>query len=360
MGRIGGTPFRGHDHRMHDGFDRPVQSGPSRPSRSWRKGLLTLLVALALQAGLLGLALMIGVMTPERPEKARVRIPEGSRTRQRELRQQLERDMARLDRMQAESLQQLMQPMLEATRPELAIRQPQLQASLQGMGAMLPLEGAFAGATGTVDADIADALPMPEPVAFLGETMRARRIVLLLDVSGSVKSKMERAGLSMEALRAEVLQFIDQLGPNHLFGIIQFTRNWLAFRKELVPATGPIREEAKAWMQSAFRTTGTSGRNWTRGSPNGIEGVLATAFAMDPEIDEIFLLGDADFQRTPPGGGGQDVPWAELRQVTRELQANSIGDTRLRVLCFHPPPDALPDLRAWVRENGDGTVRIRE
>lgn len=358
MERIVGRARGGQLVRVNDPDDRPLRSGLRRTPRSWRKGLLTLMVALALQAALLGLALMIGVMTPERPSEARIRIPEGSQTRQRELRQQVEQDLARLNRMQEASLQQLMQPVLEASRPDLAVDQPPLEHAIQAMGSMLPLEGAFAGATGLVDSTAADALPPPEPVAFLGETLRARRIVLLLDVSASVKSKMERAGLSMEALRSEVLTFIDQLGPNHLFGIIQFTRNWLAFREELVPATGSIRDEARSWMQQSFRTTGTSGRNWTRGSPNGIEGVLAAAFAMDPEIDEIFLLGDGDFQRTPPGGGGQDVPWAELRALTQTFQAASIGETRLRVLCFHPPEDALPDLRAWARENGEGTVRI--
>ena len=79
---------------------------------------------------------------------------------------------------------------------------------------------------------------------------------------------------------------------------------------------------------------------------------------MDPQIDEIFIVSDADFQRTPPGGGGQNVPWGQLRELTKILQQESIGETRLRILCFYPPEDALPDLKAWVRENGEGTVRV--
>ena len=75
-------------------------------------------------------------------------------------------------------------------------------------------------------------------------------------------------------------------------------------------------------------------------------------------LNNIFLVCDGDFQRTPPGGGGQDVPWEQLRQMTRDLQDESIGETRLRVLCFYPPEEALADLRAWVRENGRGTLRI--
>jgi hypothetical protein len=82
------------------------------------------------------------------------------------------------------------------------------------------------------------------------------------------------------------------------------------------------------------------------------------AFQMDVQVDEIFLLSDGDFQRTPPGGGGQDVPWSQLRELTRQLQQSSIGDTRLRVVAYYPPEDALPDLKAWVRENGPGTARV--
>jgi hypothetical protein len=154
----------------------------------------------------------------------------------------------------------------------------------------------------------------------------------------------------MNQLREEVHRFVDQLGPNHLFGIIQFTRKWDRFREELLPATEAVRADAREWINSSFRTTGTSGRGWTGGQPNGIEAVLQAAFTMDPQIDEIFIVSDADFQRTPPGGGGQDVPWSELRDLTKRLQQQSIGQARLRLLCFYPPEEGLADLRAWTRE----------
>ncbi|MEX0325807.1 MAG: hypothetical protein AB3N33_06945 [Puniceicoccaceae bacterium] len=330
-----------------------------RSRKSWRKGLLVGGLALALQGGILGLALMIGVLGPPAPKEAKLRLPEGSPSLLRERQQAAEAQLAKLNRMQAESLQQLMEPVLDSTLAEIPVNRPPLSESFQAMGAMLPTANLFSNQTGAMmDGLDANDLPQPESVDFLGETLNAKRMVLLLDVSGSVKSKMERAGVSMEALRREVIQFVEQLGPNHLFGIIQFTRNWQVFREELVPATEAMREQAQEWINTSFRTTGTAGRNWTRGSPNGIEGVFAAAFSMDIQIDEVFLLSDGDFQRTPPGGGGQDVPWGQLREQTRRLQENSLGDTRLRVLCYYPPQDALPDLKAWVRENGNGTLRV--
>jgi len=324
-----------------------------------RRLMLIAGLAVGFQGLLLGLAVLIGVMDPQPPREARLKVPPASVTASRERQQALDKQLAKLNRMQKEGLNELMNEVLDSARPEISVSRPDLQQSFQAMAAMLPASSFFQDSTAAFSGmDAGDALPLPDPVSFMGESLSATRIVLLLDVSGSVKSKIERAGLSMEALREEVHKFIDQLGPNHLFGIVQFSRKWQVFREELVPATASIKEEARQWLSRSFRTTGTSGRNWSGGPPNGIEGVLRAAFAMDPQIDQIFLVSDGDFQRTPPGGGGQDVPWADLRRLTSLLQESSIGETRLRALCFYPPEEALPDLRAWIRENGTGTVRV--
>jgi len=337
---------------------RTNKDGIEEGRKQWRKGVVVGSLAIGFQAAILGLALLIGVLDPKPPQEAKLKLPPGSPTQQRERQNQLNNQLAQLNRLQKDSLQKLMDPILESTRPDISVPQPDVMTSFKAMGAMLPVSNMFQGSMDafTSGAEV-DSLPPPDPVSFLGENLSAKRIVLLLDVSSSVKSKMERAGVSMDQLRKEVIQFIEQLGPNHLFGIIQFTRNWQAFKEDLLPGTQMVKDEALSWLNSQFRTTGTSGRNWTRGSPNGIEGVLAAAFEMDPQIDEVFLVCDGDFQRTPSGGGGQDVPWAELRKLTRELQDESIGETRLRILCFYPPEEAIPDLRAWVRENGPGTLR---
>ncbi len=325
----------------------------------WGRPALVLAMAMALQAAILLLAVLIGVMDPVLPKEAPLKLSHGSPTVQREQRQQAVKAAAQIGRLQEQALQQLMQPVMESMKTEISVPQPELVNTVATMGAMLPVDSFFAGG---LEASVAGAdlnsLPPPDPVEFLGESLQAKRVVLLLDISASVKTKMEQSGMSMEQLRTEVLQFIEQLGPNHLFGLIQFSRKWQVFRSTLVPATVQIKAEARDWMHRSFRTTGTSGRNWSSGYPNGIEAVLSAAFAMDPQLDEVFILSDGDFQRTPPGGGGQDVPWTQLRDHTRHLQDQSIGETRLRILCFHPPATALPDLRAWVQENGPGTLRV--
>lgn len=327
--------------------------------KAWRKRLLVGALAAGLQGLILGLAVLIGVMDPVAPREARIRAKPDPERQQRQQRERIDKQLAQLDRTRTGTTEALMEPLMEAMRPELAVSAPDPGEAIQAMGSLLQQAALFGGDGGAFTEGLeSDSLPEPEPVAFLGENLKARRIVLLLDVSGSVKTKMERAGLPLQQLKREVHRFVDQLGPNHLFGIIQFTRKWQPFRDELVPATEVVRGQARQWIDSSFRTTGTSGRNWNGGHPNGIEAVLSAAFAMDPQLDEVFLVSDGDFQRTPPGGGGQDVPWSDLRSFTRTLQETAVGKARLRLLCFHPPKDALPDLRAWVRENGPGSLRV--
>lgn len=325
----------------------------------WKRRVLVVLVAMALQAGLLGLAVLIGVLDPPVPAEAPLKPARGSPTLRAEQQREAEAVTARLERLRADRLAQLADPVLASMEASIPVAEPDLAVAVPAMGAMLPVGGLFTNQLAALtDGAEGETLPPPDPVEFLGQRLTASRIVLLLDVSGSVKTKMERAGMSMGKLKGEVHRFLDQLGPNHLFGMIQFTRKWQAFRPGLVPATAAVKAEARRWVDGAIRTSGTAGRDWTGGQPNGIEAVLRAAFGMEAKIDEIFLVADGDFQRTPPGGGGQDVPWPELRRLTRDLQARSIGTTRLRVLCFHPPQSALPDLRAWVRENGPGTLEV--
>lgn len=338
---------------------RLPHSGPGRRRGSWKKAAIAGTLALLLQAAIIGLAIFIGVMDPPLPQEAKLNLPAGSKSKFKEQQQQVSDRLAKLDRLNKAEIGKLAEPLMQSMEVQIPVPQPDLVQSFQAMGAMLPTDSFFRNdMSALTDGIEVDSLPPPQPVSFLGESLSAKRIVLLLDVSSSVKSKIERAGLSMEKLRDEVHKFVDQLGPNHLFGIIQFTRNWNSFDKELLPATEKVRQQAREWINGSFRTSGTSGRNWTRGTPNGIEGVLTAAFGMSPEVDDIFIVSDGDFQRTPPGGGGQDVPWVDLRRLTQQLQEQSMADTRLRFLCFYPLEDALPDLRAWIRENGDGSLRI--
>lgn len=193
---------------------------------------------------------------------------------------------------------------------------------------------------------------------FMGQSVTARRILLIVDISASVKSKVERSGRSMELIREEVRTFVESLSAGHLFGILQFSRSWDSFRNEMVPATTAMKTEARQWLEHSFRTSGTSGRNWKRPSPDGIIGVLRAAFAFDEELDEIILLSDGDFQTSLPGGGGKDVPWSEIQRLSRALQEDRFQPVRISMISFYPEPQHARAMHLWTRNQRDGWLKI--
>lgn len=162
----------------------------------------------------------------------------------------------------------------------------------------------------------------------------------------------------MELIREEVRTFVESLSAGHLFGILQFSRSWDSFRNEMVPATTAMKTEARQWLEHSFRTSGTSGRNWKRPSPDGIIGVLRAAFAFDEELDEIILLSDGDFQTSLPGGGGKDVPWSEIQRLSRALQEDRFQPVRISMISFYPEPQHARAMHLWTRNQRDGWLKI--
>lgn len=169
------------------------------------------------------------------------------------------------------------------------------------------------GGLGEVGSEVSD-------FSFFGLKGRAKRIVICFDISGSVKNKIERAGLSMDVIKVETKALVEKLNANTLFGFIQFSRQYDPYREFLVAATQENKASAVAWLESEFRTDGKSAPSWTRDTPNGIQSVIRAAFQLDPAPDAIVIVSDGSFQRTPPEGGTQNVPWDELEADVVELQ----------------------------------------
>ena len=186
-------------------------------------------------------------------------------------------------------------------------------------------------------------------IRFFGMEDQATRVVIAFDVSQSVKTKVERAGLTMEAIREETRRVIQSLNANTLFGLIQFSRNHDLFRPYLIAATVDNKAAAETWLDAEFRTDGRSGRGWTRGEPNGIQAVLQAAFALDPAPDSIIIVSDGDFQRTPAHRPGEDVPWAEVERDLRDLQGALPQPARLSFVGFQMQGSDQSALNRLVR-----------
>ncbi|MFP4281982.1 MAG: hypothetical protein ACLFR7_11680 [Opitutales bacterium] len=256
---------------------------------------------------------------------------------------------AMLDRLSVESLRpQSLPPMPEL--PAVEFNPVLMDAPLLEASALLGQSGLLGG--------LGEAGAAASEISFFGLKERASRIVICFDVSQSVKTRVERAGLSMLAVKEEAADAVRQLNANTLFGFIQFSRHYDTFRDYLVTATMNNKEAALAWLEAEFRTDGRSARGWTRGQPNGLQSVLEAAFRLDPAPDAVIIVSDGSFQRNNPlTGGSQHVPWNELARDLARLQEGLPEPARLHFVGFQMRPADKAELQRLVRLYGG---RLRE
>jgi hypothetical protein len=111
----------------------------------------------------------------------------------------------------------------------------------------------------------------PVPVSFAGvEGARAKRVVYVVDASGAMTS-------SLKFVKEELIRSIARLDPSQSFQIIVIRNPIEQFADGLVPATGPVRMRAAAWLE----TIQPSGRS------DPLPG-LEAALRLKPEL--VFLL----------------------------------------------------------------------
>ncbi len=169
--------------------------------------------------------------------------------------------------------------------------------------------------------------------SILGISDRARRLVIAFDISSSVVDNMAKSGMDILLVRDETAKAVDTLNANTLFGLIQFSRRYDLFSDYLVPATKGNKRVVQDWLETEFRTTGSSGRGWVQKEPNGIQAVLKAAFEFDPDV--ILLISDGSFQRNHPDKKSyQNVSWEELLNDLEELQQPLPQKVRIHFVGF--------------------------
>lgn len=194
-------------------------------------------------------------------------------------------------------------------------------------------------------------------VDFMGVKSKGERILIVFDVSKSVVTAMQRAGAPITDVRDKTVDMINELSPGTLFGLIQHSRNYDVFKPELVPAFPENKAAAIEWLNSKFVTSGASAKGWTTGMPNGIQLVMKAAFQMKPDL--IFLLSDASYQRTMPGGGDSNVPWDELKREVRKLQDELSRPAVINFIGFSVDPEDAKEMGQFIRGN-DGVYKEYE
>jgi Mg-chelatase subunit ChlD len=120
-----------------------------------------------------------------------------------------------------------------------------------------------------------------------------RHVVYILDLSGSMTSRIDRA-------RLEIALSIRGLRADDSFGIVTFADDASVYRTALVPATPAWKSDAERYLQSL-----------TLGVRTNLEAALRSAFAY-PDVNMVVLLTDG-----VPTTGEQN--WKKLEKLARNL-----------------------------------------
>lgn len=191
-------------------------------------------------------------------------------------------------------------------------------------------------------------------ISFLGVSSMGTRVVLLFDISTTVKNAAEKAGVPMEQIREKTVELIDSLGVNTTFGMAQFAQNFAFFDGELLPATEPNRVKARTWLDNWFTTTGMMNPktpNIVRGSPGFLE-VLKAAFALNPDV--VYIISDGGFHRD----GRDRIPYQEINRTLRELQEGLDRPAAVNFIGVGMRRENQREMRSIIRSRGgDGKFR---
>ena len=194
-------------------------------------------------------------------------------------------------------------------------------------------------------------------MSFLGVQSTGQRILLLFDVSSSVTNKAEAAGMPLEKIQEETLNLIAKLPITARFGIIQFTQNYMAFDKELLPATDSNRAAATRWVNDEWVTTGSmSASPKVASNPKGFIGVLELAVEMKPDV--VYVISDGSFQWKPEGKI-VTIPWNEIKKLANgPLQDGQ--KCVVNFIAFQPKEDDIKELKRISGRSGGKTVELKK
>jgi hypothetical protein len=187
---------------------------------------------------------------------------------------------------------------------------------------------------------------------FLGIQTNAKRIVMMYDISSTVASAAAQAGMPMTRIRDETMNFINKLGINARFGLVEYARNFAHFQLELVPANDQYRAAAQEWLTTFFATDG----KFPYGVPNTVTGspgflvALETVFKQQPE--QIFIISDGSMQV------GQDrgttITADEIAAALERLQATLPQPARINFIGVGVRPETEKELRRVIQRHGGG------
>lgn len=168
---------------------------------------------------------------------------------------------------------------------------------------------------------------------YYGIPVVSRLTVFIIDVSGSMEysttefteKPAEGEPSRLDVAKRELLRAIEQYDPKGKFGLIAFHSVVMVWRPRVVPASPPMKSDAKEWTEE-LEPTGTT----------NIYGALEAAFGMagmglgdryyEPAVDTIFLLSDG----APTNEDLSDDDPARILRAVREW--NRLGRVKIHTV----------------------------
>jgi hypothetical protein len=184
--------------------------------------------------------------------------------------------------------------------------------------------------------------------SFFGIEDTGQRIIIMVNTSASVVHKADRRGVTIDRIQQEMIDLVEGLDPNVLFGIIQFSQGVRSFETFLAPATRANKEAVKQWVPTNLRG---NPRAQTNQNHYGHEAAFEAAFAMSPDV--IFLLTDAQLNRREGSPGNYsypEIPYAQLMRTVRSFQQQAGTPARIHVVAFEMKPSDAEGMRHLTRE----------
>jgi hypothetical protein len=194
--------------------------------------------------------------------------------------------------------------------------------------------------------------------SFFGIQTQAKSIIIIFDVSLSVLTKAQKAGVPITKIQEETMKLIDSLSINTKFNLVQFSRVYQPMANELQSPNEASKKAAKNWLEKEFRTDGSLPRS-ARGarSPqgaqdNGICFVLDGVLAMQPDV--VFLISDASFQSEL---NSSQVPWKDVEAVINKYEKTGLA-TKINFIGFEMKPEDKKEMRSIARKTGGNLKEI--
>lgn len=324
--------------------DSPLEEFAARQAAPKRKVVGPLFLAVAIQVLLVSLTVFVVVFVPSRKEDPKFSAKKTIYLPQRELEHRMamaEFQQAARSPMQMEKIK--VDRMTPTSMPELP-EMPRMDFTPVAPDTPSPIGNALFGSAG-IGGMMQGLAGEASSISFLGIEDTAKRLVIVFDVATSVFNSVSAAGSSMEEVKQEAANLINELNANTLFNVVLHRRTFLPMRESLITATMEGKKFAISWISEQFPGDPGESLSHARRGPDGATGILPVLdFAFDLNPDVIFLISDGGYfnQENRP------VELGEVLDLVRERQKGAAEEVRIHAIHF-PDPREIDDDRIGSR-----------